>query len=41
MKKAKKIIKNNTFTEFLLFTTPNGNWMKIQLVLFWNMPLFN
>jgi len=32
MKKAKKIIKNNTFTEFLLYTTPNGK-VKVEIFL--------
>jgi len=32
MKKSKKIIKNNTFTEFLLYTTPNGK-VKVEIFL--------
>ncbi|PKP57924.1 MAG: cell filamentation protein Fic [Candidatus Altiarchaeales archaeon HGW-Altiarchaeales-1] len=32
MKKNKQIVKQNTFTEFLLYTTPNGN-VKVEIFL--------
>lgn len=32
MKKSKKIIPNNGFTEFLLYTTPNGK-VKVEIFL--------
>lgn len=32
MKKNKQIVKQNTFTEFLLYTTPNGK-VKVEIFL--------
>ena len=32
MKKGKQIIKQNEFTEFLLYTTPNGK-VKVEIFL--------
>ncbi len=43
---TKNIVPNNSFTELLLYTTPNGqvkesNYTNIQFFPFWNIPPIN